>query len=89
MYSLALTGSDSFDGWEVNADADFGRFYLSGDYGFAARDEVLATYLADNTQAREMLGSGSYRRLAPNEDEPRINSQSWLLKHRSEKRSDV
>lgn len=52
------------------------------------RDEVLATYLADNTQAREMLSSGSYRRLTPNGDEPRINSQAWLLKHRSEKRMD-
>jgi hypothetical protein len=49
------------------------------------RDEVLGTYLADNTQAREMLGSGSYRRLASSGDEPRINSQAWLLKHRSEK----
>jgi polyphosphate kinase len=52
------------------------------------RDEVLATYLADNTQAREMLGDGMYRRRAPNGDE-RINSQAWLLKHRSEKRADA
>ena len=29
------------------------------------RDEVLATYLADTTQAREMLSNGSYRRLDP------------------------
>jgi hypothetical protein len=24
---------DTFEGWEVNADADFGRFYLAVDYG--------------------------------------------------------
>jgi len=53
------------------------------------RDEVLATYLADNTQARDMLSNGSYRRLAPNGDEPGINSQSWLLKYRSEKRTET
>jgi polyphosphate kinase len=52
------------------------------------RDEVLATYLADNSQAREMLSNGSYRRLAPNGDEPGLNSQAWLLKHRSEKRTE-
>ena len=52
------------------------------------RDEVLATYLADNSQAREMLSNGSYRRLAPNGDEPGLNSQAWLLKHRSEKRAE-
>ncbi|HEU0006713.1 MAG TPA: polyphosphate kinase 1 [Terriglobia bacterium] len=53
------------------------------------RDEVLATYLADNTQAREMLSNGSYQRLALHSDEPGINSQAWLLKHRSEKRTEV
>lgn len=44
------------------------------------RDEVLATYLSDNVQARIMSGDGTYRRLAPRDDEPRINSQSWFLK---------
>src|SRR5262245_27426188 len=53
------------------------------------RDEVLATYLSDNTQAREMLSNGSYQRLGANDDVPRINSQSWLLKHRSEKRVET
>ncbi len=46
------------------------------------RDDVLATYLADNQQAHVMSSDGAYRRLAPGEDEPRINSQSWFLKHR-------
>ncbi len=43
LLALVLTNSDRFDGWELNADADFGRFYLAGDYGFAVRDEVLST----------------------------------------------
>lgn len=41
ILALILSGSDRFDGWEVNADADFGRFYLSGDYGKSARNEIL------------------------------------------------
>jgi polyphosphate kinase len=53
------------------------------------RDEVLAAYLADNTQAREMESNGSYKRLEPRGGEPGNNSQAWLLKHRSEKRSDA
>ena len=53
------------------------------------RDEVLATYLADNSQAREMLSNGSYRRLIAGDDVPRINSQAWLVKHRSEKRIEA
>jgi polyphosphate kinase len=53
------------------------------------RDEVLATYLADNSQARAMEGNGSYKRLEPHNNEPGINSQAWLLKHRSERRSDA
>src|SRR5688572_4945883 len=28
---------DDFKGWEVNADADFGRYYLALDYGSWAR----------------------------------------------------
>jgi len=52
------------------------------------RDEVLATYLADNSQARKMESNGSYRRLEPHGNEPGINSQAWLLKHR-ERRSDA
>src|SRR5262245_58667896 len=52
-------------------------------------DEVLSTYLADNSQAREMLSDGSYRRLVAENDVPKINSQAWLLKHRSEKRAEA
>lgn len=42
VLALVLSGSDRFDGWEVNGDADFGRFYLAGDYGRSARNEILA-----------------------------------------------
>jgi polyphosphate kinase len=49
------------------------------------RDEVLATYLGDNLQARVMLGDGSYRRIVPGDEETRISSQSWLLKQRAER----
>lgn len=43
ILALILSGSDRFNGWEVNGDIDLGRFYLSADYGFAGRDEILAT----------------------------------------------
>lgn len=43
VLALALSRSDSYDGWEVNVDTDFGPFYLAGDYGFASRDEILET----------------------------------------------
>lgn len=43
VLALALSGNKQYRGWEINADADMGRFYLAGDYGFAQRDETLAT----------------------------------------------
>lgn len=43
------------------------------------RDEVLATYLADNTKARLMQTDGSYVRLRPSPGEPHVNSQTWML----------
>jgi len=55
LLALVLSGFDQYNGWEVNADADFGRFYLSADYGFAARDEVLAS-------GGEYQGDGNYWR---------------------------
>jgi polyphosphate kinase len=49
------------------------------------RDEVLAVYLADNTQSRLMHSDGSYTRLIPDGDAPPVDSQAWFLKHRSER----
>lgn len=43
------------------------------------RNEVLATYLADNTKARLMLSNGTYERLKPASTEPEINAQKVLL----------
>ncbi len=43
------------------------------------RDEVLATYLADNVKAREMRSDGTYARIEPAPGEPRIQAQEALL----------
>jgi polyphosphate kinase len=43
------------------------------------RDEVLATYLADNVKARRLLPDGAYERLGPAPDQPAVNSQVWFL----------
>lgn len=43
VLALALSSSPRFGGWEVNADADFGPFYLVGDYGYWAKNETLVT----------------------------------------------
>ncbi len=45
------------------------------------RDKVLATYLADNVNARRMQSDGSYVRVVPGKGERSINSQIWLMKH--------
>ncbi len=47
------------------------------------RDDVLAIYLTDNVNAREMLPDGSYFRLKPEADNPPVNSQSSFIKQRS------
>jgi polyphosphate kinase len=44
------------------------------------RDVVLATYLADNVRARQMLADGTYQRLQPVGDQARVDSQWTLLK---------
>jgi polyphosphate kinase len=48
------------------------------------RDELLATYLADNVKARLMLPTGSYVPLQPVFDQPLLNSQVSLLKRPAE-----
>jgi polyphosphate kinase len=42
-------------------------------------DEILATTLADNVKARELLSDGTYRRITPAEGEPRVRSQERFL----------
>ncbi len=46
------------------------------------RDEVLATYLADNVKARRMRSDGCYDRVKPEPDEPALNSQAWFIERR-------
>lgn len=41
--------SKSFKGWEVNGDVDFGRYYLSADYGYWARDYASDKGIYDNS----------------------------------------
>jgi polyphosphate kinase len=42
-------------------------------------NEVLATTLADNVKARELLPDGSYRRVVPKDGEPLVRSQERFL----------
>jgi polyphosphate kinase len=42
-------------------------------------DEILATSLADNVKARELMPDGSYRRVQPGPDQPRLRSQERFL----------
>ena len=49
------------------------------------RDEVLATYLADNTKARLLQPDGTYTRVHPGPDEARVCVQEWLLDQRAKR----
>jgi polyphosphate kinase len=46
------------------------------------REEVLATYLADNVKARHMQSNGTYTRKKAGEGRPKVNSQEYLLRRR-------
>ncbi len=48
----------------------------------AALKKILDIHLQDNVKAREMLPDGSYRRVRPGPDEPRIHAQAWMIEHR-------
>ncbi len=52
------------------------------DLKVALRDQILKIHLKDNVKARRMLPDGSYERVEPKNDEPKINSQQWLIEHR-------
>jgi polyphosphate kinase len=41
--------------------------------------EILATSLADNVKARQLLSDGSYRRVTPEDGQPRVRSQERFL----------
>ncbi len=44
------------------------------------REEILGTFLRDNTKARRMLADGSYERMTPVEGESEVNAQEELLR---------
>ncbi len=48
----------------------------------ALRDQVLSVHLKDNVQARRLLSDGSYERMIPQDGEPELNSQLWMIEHR-------
>jgi polyphosphate kinase len=41
--------------------------------------EILAVSMADNTKARELLPDGTYKRLHPEANQPRVRSQERFL----------
>jgi polyphosphate kinase len=43
------------------------------------RDNVLETYIKDNSRTRLMQSDGTYKRVQPKEDEDIINVQEWLM----------
>ena len=49
------------------------------------RDEVLATYLADNTKARLLQPDGTYTRVYPGPGEQQVCVQQWLLDQRAKR----
>jgi polyphosphate kinase len=46
------------------------------------RDDVLATYLADNVNSRRMMPDGSYLRVQPEPDQVVVNSQSQFIRQK-------
>jgi polyphosphate kinase len=45
-------------------------------------EHILQVHMRDNMQARRLLPDGSYERIGPQEGEPEMNSQLWMIEHR-------
>jgi polyphosphate kinase len=43
---------------------------------------ILSVHLKDNMRARTLLPDGSYERVQPQEGEPELDSQAWMIEHR-------
>ncbi|MBL7065578.1 MAG: polyphosphate kinase 1 [Anaerolineae bacterium] len=43
---------------------------------------ILQVHLKDNLQARRLLPDGDYERVQPQDGEPELDSQSWMVEHR-------
>jgi polyphosphate kinase len=48
----------------------------------ALRDHILGVHLKDNVKTRRLLSDGSYEQVHPQDGEPKINSQEWLIEHK-------
>ncbi len=46
------------------------------------RDHILNVHLRDNIQARRLLPDGGYERVQPQDGEPELDSQLWMIDHR-------
>jgi polyphosphate kinase len=45
-------------------------------------EHILSVHLKDNMQAHRLLPDGRYERVYPQEGEPELNSQLWMVEHR-------
>jgi polyphosphate kinase len=45
-------------------------------------EHILRVHLADNQKARRLLPDGCYEHVQPQEGEPELDSQSWMIEHR-------
>jgi polyphosphate kinase len=45
-------------------------------------EHILSVHLKDNMQARRLLPNGRYERVYPQDGEPELNSQLWMVEHR-------
>jgi polyphosphate kinase len=43
---------------------------------------ILCVHMRDNIKARRLLADGTYERVFPQEGEPELDSQSWMIEHR-------
>ena len=45
-------------------------------------EHIFCVHLKDNMQARRLLADGSWERVRPQEGEPELDSQLWMIEHR-------
>ncbi len=50
---------------------------------------VLCVHMRDNIKARRLLADGTYERVFPQEGEPELDSQSWMIEHRGQWNEEV
>jgi polyphosphate kinase len=45
---------------------------------------ILCVHMKDNMQSRRLLSDGTYERIVPQDGEPELDSQEWMIEHRGE-----